>query len=118
MTRFQTKIQLASCATALFLAQCVARAASQETDLRTRIQAQLAQTFEIARYPGVTVAVVLPDGQVFTGAAGWADTAHRVPLKPTDRMPAGSVGKTFVAAIILKAVDDGKLDLDSRIERW
>lgn len=33
-------------------------------------------------------------------------------------MPAGSVGKTFVAAAILQAVDDGVLDLDSPIGKW
>src|SRR5262249_39242091 len=31
---------------------------------------------------------------------------------------AGSVGKTFVAAAILQAVDEGVLDLDSPIEKW
>jgi len=33
-------------------------------------------------------------------------------------MLAGSIGKTFVAAAILQAVDDGVLDLDTKIERW
>jgi D-alanyl-D-alanine carboxypeptidase len=33
-------------------------------------------------------------------------------------MPAGSVGKTFVSAVILQAVDAGTLTLDDKIARW
>ena len=33
-------------------------------------------------------------------------------------MLAGSIGKTYVSTVILQAVQDGKLDLDAKIERW
>jgi CubicO group peptidase (beta-lactamase class C family) len=49
---------------------------------------------------------------------GFADAERTIKLTPTSRMLAGSTGKTFVAAAILQAVDEGKLDLDSRIEKW
>jgi D-alanyl-D-alanine carboxypeptidase len=75
-------------------------------------------TLRAGGYPGLTAAIAMPDGQVVVAATGWADSEHKTPMKPSDRMPAGSVGKTFVAAAILQAVDDGKLDLDSKIERW
>jgi D-alanyl-D-alanine carboxypeptidase len=39
-------------------------------------------------------------------------------LKPTDRILAGSTGKSFVAAAILLAVGEGKLDLDAKIEKY
>jgi D-alanyl-D-alanine carboxypeptidase len=63
-----------------------------------------------AGFPGITAEVVLADGTRLSAASGG--------LKATGRMLAGSTGKTFVAAVILKAVDEGKLDLDSKIERW
>jgi len=87
-------------------------------DLQAKIQSQLAEAREKAGLPGVTAAVAMPDGRVIVAASGWADAAHQVPLTAASRMPAGSVGKTFVAAAILAAVDDKVLDLDSPIERW
>lgn len=89
-----------------------------EDDLQARVQAQLEEARTKAGFPGVTAAVALPDGRVLAAAAGWADPAHRVPLTVSSRMPAGSVGKTFVAAVVLQAVDEQLLDLDSPIERW
>src|SRR5262245_48386420 len=92
--------------------------AGRTDDLQSRISTQLNDLRDKAGYPGVTLAVALPDGRVLTAAAGWTDSTRRTPLKPSDRMPAGSVGKTFVAAAILQAVDDGVLNLDEPIARW
>jgi D-alanyl-D-alanine carboxypeptidase len=49
---------------------------------------------------------------------GWADVENRIPLKSADRMLAGSIGKTFVAAVMLQLVQDGKVNLDTKIDRW
>src|SRR6185295_15545840 len=85
---------------------------------QARIAAQLTDLQQQGGYPGVTVGIAMPDGRVLTAAAGWADRTRQIPLKPSDRMPAGSVGKTFVAAAILQAVDAGSLSLDEPIARW
>jgi len=90
----------------------------QSTDLQSRLQARVDELLEKGGYPGLTAAIALPDGQVLTAAAGWADPKTRTPMKPSHRMLAGSVGKTFVAAVILQAIDEGVLDLDTKIERW
>jgi D-alanyl-D-alanine carboxypeptidase len=39
-------------------------------------------------------------------------------MKPSDRMLQGSVGKTYVAAVALQLVSEGKLSLDAKIETW
>ena len=91
---------------------------SPQDDIQKRLETRLTEVFAKAGYPGVTAALALPDGRVLAAAAGWADADHRIPLKPSDRMYTGSVGKMFVSAVILQAVDDGTLDLDSKIERW
>jgi D-alanyl-D-alanine carboxypeptidase len=87
-------------------------------DLETRIQSQLADAWSKSGIPAITTAVAMPDGRVIVAASGWADTARQIPVTPASRMPAGSVGKTFVAAAVLQAVDDGVLDLDAPIDRW
>ena len=93
-------------------------AARQDGDLQKRLQVRVDELVEKGGFPGLTAAIALPDGQVLTAAAGWADPQHKTPMKPNHRMLAGSVGKTFVAAAILQGVDDGALDLDAKIERW
>ncbi|MGH9768604.1 MAG: serine hydrolase domain-containing protein, partial [Blastocatellia bacterium] len=39
-------------------------------------------------------------------------------MKPADRMLAGSIGKTYVSAVALQLVEEGKLSLDDKIEKW
>ena len=93
------------------------RTADLQDDLQKAIQAKLTEVRDAAGYPGLTAAVAMPDGRVISAATGWGDTAREMPMSSLTRMPAASVGKTFVAAAILQAVDDGKLDLDIPIER-
>ena len=67
------------------------------------------------QFPGITAGVVLADGYAFGLASGLSDTALRIPMKPTDRLLQGSVGKTYVAAVALQLVHEGKLALDDRV---
>lgn len=69
-------------------------------------------------FPGATVAIALPDGRVMGFATGFADLEKTIPMPVEARMPAGSIGKTFVAAVVLGMVADGKLDLDDSVARW
>jgi D-alanyl-D-alanine carboxypeptidase len=64
--------------------------------------------------PGVSVALVLPDGTEVTATAGFADVEAQRPMRATDRMLSGSIGKTYVAAAGLRLAVRGKLDLDAR----
>src|SRR5215207_2202675 len=88
------------------------------------VQAKLDEARARWNFPGATAGFVLPDGRSASVATGLSDLEAKTPLRPTDRMPAGSVGKTFVAAVALQLVQEGKLSLDGRLaellggERW
>src|SRR5262249_21555765 len=86
--------------------------------VRERLQATLDDLRSKAGFPGVSVGVVLPDGRTAGVATGLADVENHVPLKPSDRLLAGSIGKTFVAAVVLQLAEEGKLGLDDRVETW
>ena len=86
--------------------------------LRAMLQAQLDSLHAGARFPGATLGVALPDGRVIAVATGEADTARHVPMTIEARLLAGSVGKTYVAAVAMQLVGEGKLDLDAPISRW
>jgi D-alanyl-D-alanine carboxypeptidase len=86
--------------------------------LLASLQAKLNELHQAASFPGATIGFVLPDGRSGSVSVGLADVENKIPLKPTDRMLAGSIGKTYVSAAILQVVQEGKLDLDMKIERW
>jgi D-alanyl-D-alanine carboxypeptidase len=86
--------------------------------LKTALQAKLDEWHKAGSFPGATLGVVLPNGESFSLAVGFSDRDARTPMKPNDRMLAGSVGKTFAAATALQLVKEGKIGLDDKIEKY
>lgn len=95
------------------------RKADKELDeLRQRVQSKLDELRASAELPGITVGFVLADGRSVSVSAGLADVENKTPLAPADLMLAGSIGKTYFAAVTLQLVHEGKLKLDEKIGRW
>ncbi|HKY05930.1 MAG TPA: serine hydrolase [Blastocatellia bacterium] len=86
--------------------------------LRQVVQAKLDELRAGAEFPGATVGFALPDGRSASASTGLSDVENKLPLSPTDRMLAGSIGKTYVAAVLLQLVDEKRLTLDDKIGRW
>jgi D-alanyl-D-alanine carboxypeptidase len=87
-------------------------------ELRQRVQSKVDEMCASAELPGITVGFVLADGRSVSVSAGLADVENKTPLAPGDLMLAGSIGKTYFAAVTLQLVHEGKLKLDEKIERW
>jgi D-alanyl-D-alanine carboxypeptidase len=66
-------------------------------------------------FPGMVAGVVLSNGRSFAVASGYADTVQMERMRTDHRLLAGSVGKTFVAAVALQLVAEGKLTLDDLV---
>jgi len=63
---------------------------------------------------GAALAVSAPTvGVEWAGAAGLADPAAGTPMTPANPVRIASNTKTFVAAAVLRLVEDGRLDLDA-----
>jgi D-alanyl-D-alanine carboxypeptidase len=88
------------------------------TALRTALQLKLDEWHKAGSFPGATLGVVLANGESFGLAVGFSDRDTKTPMKPSDRMLAGSVGKTFAAATALQLIKEGKIGLDDRIEKY
>ena len=82
---------------------------------RDRVQRALNELTEAAAVPGASAAVVMPDGEAIAVAAGWADRERQVPMTPETLLLQGSVGKTYVAAVALQLIEEGRLGLDDAI---
>ena len=101
----------------LAAAQCAVTATGTEV-LKKDIQSKLDEWHKAGKFPGATVGVVLADGESFGLAVGYSDRDAKTAMKPTDRMLAGSVGKTFALATALQLVKEGKIGLDDKIEKY
>lgn len=86
--------------------------------LEERFQATLDHLRAEKGFPGVVAAYALPDGTVATFAGGLADREAGTAMTRDARLLAGSIGKTFVAAVALEMVKEGRLELDGKIELW
>lgn len=93
-------------------------AATGTNVLKKELQTKLDEWHKAGKFPGATLGVVLENGESFGLAVGYSDREAKTPMKPGDRMLAGSVGKTFAAATALQLVKEGKIGLDDRVEKY
>lgn len=108
---------------ALFLVATTSLAQQPKTsfdikELRKELQTKLDEWHNAGKFPGATLGVVLPNGESFGLAVGYSDRDTKMAMKPTDRIPAGSTGKTFAAALAMQLIKEGKLSLDDKIEKF
>lgn len=85
---------------------------------KQKLQTKLDEWHKKAKFSGATVGVVLADGNSFALATGYSDRDAKTPMKPADLMLVGSVGKTYVAAVAMHLIKDGKINLDDKIEKY
>ena len=94
------------------LAAGVTQTAQPEVD--QYMQGQLVEQ----RIPGITL-VVVRDGKVVYGKGyGYADRETARPVKPEDRFEIGSISKSFAATAIMLLVEEGKISLDDKLDKF
>ena len=86
--------------------------------LAAQLQAELDKQVKSDIFISLSVAVILPDGRIWTGAAGKADVAAGTLTTPDTSYEIASITKTFVATLVLLLAQDGKLSLEDTIGKW
>ena len=103
----------------LAVAQIPARQeAPGPTELQAQLQAKFAELHKGASFPGGTAGFVLADGRSFGLAIGVSDRTANTPMKPSDRLLLGSVGKTYVSAVALQMIHEKKFGLDDALRKY
>jgi D-alanyl-D-alanine carboxypeptidase len=88
----------------------------KDVPLELRFQNALDKGIEKHDVEGASAAVIFPDGTTWTGTSG---ISHDTIKMKTDMVFAiGSITKTFVAALTLKLVEEGKLSLEDPLSKW
>jgi D-alanyl-D-alanine carboxypeptidase len=90
----------------------------QPHPLRDQLQAKFEELHKAGTFPGGTAGIVLADGTEIALAVGVSDRTAGTPMKPTDRLLLGSVGKTYVSAVALQLVHEKKIGLDDPIAKY
>jgi CubicO group peptidase (beta-lactamase class C family) len=86
------------------------------SELERRLERSL-RARQAERLPSLA-AGVLRDGEiVWSGAVGLADCEQGIDATPEMQYRVGSITKTFTAVSIMQLRDEGKLDLDDRVEQ-
>ena len=85
---------------------------------RLALQARLDRLRERYAIPGVSVAIVLPDGATWSGVSGLADVPGKLGVTRSTSFAIASVSKTFTAALILALAEDGLVDLDASVRTY
>jgi D-alanyl-D-alanine carboxypeptidase len=83
-------------------------------DLQREFDAQC----QLYRYPGATLGFVLANGTAGALATGYARVEDKTPMRSDALMLSGSIGKTYVAAVMLQLVEEGKAGLDDRLQKY
>jgi D-alanyl-D-alanine carboxypeptidase len=86
--------------------------------LTQELQLQLDKLTAPQELHGATLAVVLADGREICLASGLADFEKKKKMTPEARMFSGSIGKTYVAALVLQLAEEHKLDLDDPVKPY
>jgi len=82
------------------------------------LEAALTKIRGLNNYPGVSAAVMFPDGSVWTGVAGYAVRSSKVAVTPDTLFSIGSITKTFVAAAVLRLANAGTVGLDDPLAKY
>lgn len=65
--------------------------------------------------PGLAVAVLVQDTVLLSRGYGSADPSRGTPMSDTTEFELGSIGKQFLAALVLKLAEQGRLGLDDQV---
>lgn len=83
-----------------------------------RLQQVLDSLRVAGNYPGLSMAVVFSDNTNIALTSGFNDAEKGIPLRPSDRLLQGSVGKTYVAAIAMQQMAKKKIDLNDKVSKY
>jgi CubicO group peptidase (beta-lactamase class C family) len=82
------------------------------------LQSRLDQLRERYAIPGISVAIVMPDGSTWVGTSGLADVAAGRRVSPSTSFAIASISKTFTSALILSLAEEGRINLDAPVRTY
>jgi len=95
-----------------------ARAVALTPSQIERIESLIRQAMAANHAPGATFAIGLDYDVNWTEGFGLADVENGVPTKPDTEYRSASIGKPMTATAVMELRDQGRVDIDSPIEKY
>lgn len=120
MKKLNKKLLLICCLTALFCIQNLSAQISThiKNNKKNSIDSLIEKKMDQAGIVGIGAAIIIDKKLVWTNGYGFADKENKIPFSPTTIMNIASISKTFTGFCIMKAVEEGKVDLDEDINHY
>ena len=83
-----------------------------------KLQNALDRERKTSNVKGVSAAVIVPNEEIWLGVSGMSDPTFDEQIIPETLFDLCSVGKNYVAALVLQLVEEGKLMLDDPLQKW
>jgi D-alanyl-D-alanine carboxypeptidase len=91
---------------------------AQNAAFKQKIQVRLDSLRETGKFPGLTVGIIFPDNTSIAFASGVADSAKNQLMTTDAMLMQGSVGKTYVSAVTMQLLKEGKFKLDDKVSQY
>ena len=68
--------------------------------------------------PGMSVAIIDKQEKISAFTTGWSDKEDQIAMDPHHVLMNGSIGKTYVAAVLFKLIESNQIELDDPISKY
>ncbi len=92
--------------------------AADTSRLRHSLQLRLDELTAARLLPGATFAAVFPNDRTLCLSSGFSDVEKKRKMKPWDRMFSGSIGKTYVTAVVLQLEEENRLSIEDPLKKY
>ena len=99
----------------LFLIVFTNKISAQELVLDKNIDTIVRQILKEHNLPGLNFSIIYKDGNQQDYSVGLSDVENKIPLNINHTLFSGSIGKTYAAALVMKLVDENKIDLKQKL---
>lgn len=82
------------------------------------VETLASEVFEQVDIPGMAVAIVGPQGVIWSGGYGFADVEKGLPVTPDTPFMLASVTKVFTGTALMQAWEEEGFDLDTPVNDW
>lgn len=107
---------------ALFLASTISipaqTKASLPTDVKEKIVALVTEEMRRQKIPGLSIALAIDNQPVYEQGFGMADLENSVPAKAETVYRTASIAKSMTAVAVMQLVEQGRIDLDSPVQKY
>jgi len=113
---FSTLILLVSLSSSLF-AQHILRIDGSKINAAD-LDKNIRELMQKAKVPGLAIAIFNHNQAVYKKTFGYSNEPAQKPLKPSSNIYGASLSKSVFAVLVMKLVEQGKLDLDKPLQQY